>query len=395
MSRVKNLTLFMVGLLFCYVMLIGGDFVLSRYKGTLNQLSNEDGRIIEKKRFQEEDVGYRLLARDAGYLPALYPSLIDDNATLRKIVIERGYGPLGGVPNAETYYCNEGYGLVTYRSDRFGLRNDDAKWDKDIDVIFIGDSFIHGACVDKESTIPQLFEKRTGDNTLNLGLSANNPLHYKTYASLFIPQAKPKKVFMVFYYNDKGAFDSLLHDMYFNKGDAYFAGDSMNVANPKLINEVARIALSTLLKQQEQHEQIEQLEEESQRETGALAFIEKLLNSFNYRKNLPTIRLLLKNRFDDQLTSSSKDALISTKNLCDEVGCEVSVIYIPNSTFWRPDSYAEKYANQLDSLAAELDVKFFDARKVLNNGRGSADYAVKGAHLSPEGYRKVVSLLFQ
>ena len=138
MSRVKNLTLFMVGLLFCYVMLIGGDFVLSRYKGTLNQLSNEDGRIIEKKRFQEEDVGNRLHARDAGYLPALYPSLIDDNATLRKIVIERGYGPLGGVPNAETYYCNEGYGLVTYRSDRFGLRNDDAKWDKDIDVIFIG-----------------------------------------------------------------------------------------------------------------------------------------------------------------------------------------------------------------------------------------------------------------
>ena len=31
--------------------------------------------------------------------------------------------PLGGKPNSKTYFCNEGYGLVKYQSDRFGFRN--------------------------------------------------------------------------------------------------------------------------------------------------------------------------------------------------------------------------------------------------------------------------------
>ena len=37
--------------------------------------------------------------------------------------------PIGSIPLTKSYFCNEGYGLSTYTTDRFGLRNKDKKWE--------------------------------------------------------------------------------------------------------------------------------------------------------------------------------------------------------------------------------------------------------------------------
>ena len=58
--------------------------------------------------------------------------------------------PIGSLPYQDSYYCDEGYGLVTFETDRFGLRNKDEKWDNLFDqsnIFVLGDSFTHGACV--------------------------------------------------------------------------------------------------------------------------------------------------------------------------------------------------------------------------------------------------------
>ena len=71
--------------------------------------------------------------------------------------------PLSGIANKETIFGNENNYLVTYKSDRFGLRNEDKKWDLISEkpyTIFIGDSFVHGACVKDNRTIPYLYEKK-------------------------------------------------------------------------------------------------------------------------------------------------------------------------------------------------------------------------------------------
>ena len=33
--------------------------------------------------------------------------------------------PIGSLPNTNSYLGNEGYGMITYKTDRFGLRNHD------------------------------------------------------------------------------------------------------------------------------------------------------------------------------------------------------------------------------------------------------------------------------
>ena len=62
-----------------------------------------------------------LKARSNGYLPFYTPK--------HTFNIKKGFYPLGGKLNTNTYLCDEGYGLVKYKSDRFGLRNNDKKWD--------------------------------------------------------------------------------------------------------------------------------------------------------------------------------------------------------------------------------------------------------------------------
>jgi hypothetical protein len=357
---------------------MGGDIFLNRYLDRQKFLPAKEAFDIQKQRVQNEDIIYKRQARDNGYWPHMFPVFFDDYAPMKQVVNDIGVALIASAPNKKTYYCNEGYGLITYKSDRFGFRNNDSKWDKDVDVLFIGDSFVQGGCVDYESTIPQLFEQHTGCNTLSLSSDGNNPSHYKTYANLFIPQAKPKAVFMVFYPNDKDPRDSIIHDIYVKKGKPYFFKNELKLAYPQKANELYTKALAA----------------EKRRTTPATNIINKLLRSFNYRKSLPTIRLLISN-LDHNIIGSSRDALVDAKKICDETGCELNVVYIPNSNFWRPDDLADKYADELRAVAAELSISFFDARKVLNNDKGSPDYAPKGIHLSPDGYRKVISLILR
>ena len=48
---------------------------------------------------------------------------------------------LGGIGNRETVLCNEMGSWITYKSDRYGFNNPDALWEKELDLIILGDSY--------------------------------------------------------------------------------------------------------------------------------------------------------------------------------------------------------------------------------------------------------------
>ena len=102
---------------------------------------------IERKRQIDVDYPAKIKSVVNGFFPLYYPE-----ATRKHFLGSRHY-PVGTLPHTQTFYCNEGYGLISYKSDRFGLRNNEEDWDK-IRIrgatFFVGDSFTHGACVEKE-----------------------------------------------------------------------------------------------------------------------------------------------------------------------------------------------------------------------------------------------------
>ena len=130
---------------------------------------------VERQRELEVDYPAKIESAANGFIPLYYPQ-----QTIHYF-LDSKYYPVGTLPNTSTFYCNEGYGLSSFRSDRFGLRNEDLKWDKIRKrgaSFFIGDSFTQGACVENEFTFTELFSDLVEANVLNLGTTSNGPYEY-------------------------------------------------------------------------------------------------------------------------------------------------------------------------------------------------------------------------
>lgn len=84
--------------------------------------------------------------------------------------------PLSGISNKKTILCNENGYWVTYKSDNFGFNNPQNQWENtNKKIILIGDSFIHGACVNPGFDIASNLRKKKL-NVINLGMGGNGPL---------------------------------------------------------------------------------------------------------------------------------------------------------------------------------------------------------------------------
>ena len=110
---------------------------------------------------------------------------------------------LGGFPNQNVTYCDEGFGHIRYKSDRFGFRNSDESWDDidELEVVLIGDSFGAGACVDDEATMRSQFSNKIGP-TISLSMGGNGPAHYYAYTQTFLQKLQPSYAVILFFDND-------------------------------------------------------------------------------------------------------------------------------------------------------------------------------------------------
>ena len=69
------------------------------------------------------------------------------------------------------------------------------------------------------------------------------------------------------------------------------------------------------------------------------------------------------------------------------------VSFIPNSHFYNQDYRAENYGNQLAELTNRLEIPFVDGREFIDREKNSPDFAIKGPHLSPIGYKKMAKAI--
>ncbi len=95
------------------------------------------------------------------------------------LYINKNYSifPLSGVSNSKTINCNENGYFSIYQSDRFGFNNPDKEWDsKNIEYLLVGDSYAHGACVNRPNDISSVLRTLSNKSVLNLGYGGNGPL---------------------------------------------------------------------------------------------------------------------------------------------------------------------------------------------------------------------------
>ncbi len=109
--------------------------------------------------------------------------------------------PLGGIAHKTTVFCQEAEDMITYTSDRYGFRNEDALWDETIDVVVVGDSFVQGACMNEDDHLISAL-RSNWPKTLNLGSFGNGPLANIATISEYALEKKPKYILWFYVAND-------------------------------------------------------------------------------------------------------------------------------------------------------------------------------------------------
>jgi len=380
-------------ILICYLILILCDWVIGKINlGNLNFITEAKKIELELKK---ENLKLKEEAKKKGFNNLYVPSFYDYDGPFFELSKNLNIAPVGSKPNDMAYYCNEGYGLITYKTDRYGLRNQDEKWDKKIETFFIGDSFAHGACVNEKDTIVSKYELYTGKNSLNLASSGNSPSHYSALSNIFIPIFKPKEVFIIFYANDKhAAYDSQLYDLYVSQNLSFFELSNNQI---KLKSNYEKLFIKN------------KKENLAQNFISSKNYFEKkfpyffiAFKSLKYRSSLPSIRKALSltksikiipSTIDFNYGEPSRKAIDITLKHCVKFNCKVTIVYIPASSFWKPQVGEKDFINFLSSYSNLKRINFINTSDIINTEKDSPDYAIKGGHLSPKGYEKVVKYI--
>ncbi len=146
--------------------------------------------------------------RGNSIVPAVYPPMFFNSGI--KVKDDRVMYPLTGISNSETIFCNESGTYATYISDRHGFNNPDSLWENPSGIILIGDSFVHGSCVNYPMTIGgQINTRNPNLRVLSLGVGGTSLISQLAIIREFAPSVKARKFYWFLYEgNDLGELES-------------------------------------------------------------------------------------------------------------------------------------------------------------------------------------------
>ena len=355
--------------------------------------SKENPLDLVEKRVKNEDIVQKINAIEKGISPTFYPDIILNNKS------KPTFFPLGSLPNTKSFLCNEGYGLITYNTDKFGFRNSNKNWEiinKGPNVFLIGDSFMHGSCVNDRYTISSNIAKSMRINTINLGMAGNN--HYN-YNAILMSIIEPilssnkfaNKVVLTFYPNDNTKLDNQTQRL-LNKITPIieFHNEKGIVPNKKYINNQKKFIEDNFPNSTK--ERVFEVKKNIPKWKFKRFPLYSIFSLYPIRNRIGLINLTsIKKEAYASSFSVSEDAISYLKKIC-QSPCKPYVAYIPNSSFWEPIKYAETYKQKLLNISKTNKIKFIDGDLVIDKN-SMEDYAPKGGHLSIEGYRKMASLI--
>ena len=270
--------------------------------------------------------------------------------------------------------CNESGYYNNYISDRFGFNNDDKIFEKkEIHSVFIGDSFLHGACVNnKDNLISNLRSTKffKEKNILNLGYSGNGPLLNLATLREYFPRKKNVKYLFWIYYE----------------------GNDLQELN----NEIKSETLSNYLKNSKYTQNLDNKQEKINNYLSVfLKENKKIDNELNFfsLKNILSIlgadrtRSLIFSKFNInykkniEIINSFKKITREIKTHSKSLKTELVFVYIPSSF----KSEGKNYYEDVSSAIIENKIKFLDLTKtdfIYDKNM----YPKFGAHFNERGY---------
>ncbi len=298
--------------------------------------------------------------------------------------------PLSGKSNSKTIFCNENGYYSIYQSDRYGFNNPDKEWDKkEVEYLLIGDSFVHGACVNRPNDISSKLRKISKKSAISLGYGSNGPI--LEYASLreFFPN-KVKNV-LWFYYegNDVKDLSDELGNNFLKK---YLKDINFSQNLKKKQDLVDNLSIEII-----------DFEKKKAEQNLKKSLNQKKIYSFLKLKNLRSrLNILLPSKrrppTQNQIRPEFREILKLAKELTEKEGSNFYFVYLPTYKRYKKIDNNDKNYNKIKSITNELKIPFIDIhKKVFEKEKNPLKLFPfeMYAHYTIEGNEKIAQTIYK
>jgi hypothetical protein len=256
--------------------------------------------------------------------------------------------------------CNESGHWIRFRSDRFGFNNPDSVWESKPHAVLIGDSYIHGVCVDEGEDVAGALRK-SGWRTINLAVTGNGPLIELATLLEYAKKVKPRLVLWAYYEendlrNLKGEMSSQILLRYLRDESFY---QSLSSKQSAIDNAIGEFVSSSRIKRSAV----------AQQASFALSFLQLgIFSKWLASEDNPLVvnRLNLARDYGTEL-QMLQEILSRAKRETEAWGGKIAFVYIPR---WSRYAYRENEGANLRqevlAIAEKAGMPVFDFHNVLS-----------------------------
>lgn len=293
--------------------------------------------------------------------------------------------PLAGVSNIITPLCNETGKWSIYKSDRFGFNNKDEFWDKKIHYLIIGDSFAHGACVDRNDDFRGKLIKYSNKNAITLGYGGNGPLtafaSYREYNKLVKPNVI---IWMYFELSDLSdlqkeyTYSEILKN-YLNKGYAQNLHKYQNEIDESLSQYLYKKKIYSFIKLQKTRKAIRSLISQKSKMLKEIKNDEK-----NDRKNKTKINIV-----DEKYLELFFDILDKANKEIKSNNQELVFLYLPFLRIDNPSNEINEnyyFKKEILNKLNYMKIKYIDIEEMVIKKMKDPTYNLIGVHFNENIY---------
>ena len=296
--------------------------------------------------------------------------------------------PLSGLSNIKSILCNENGYYSSYLSDRYGFNNPDKEWDKkSIDYLVLGDSFAHGACVNRPNDISSVLRSLSKKNVLNLGISGNGPL--TEYATLREYKHTNVKNIIWIYFEGYDLADLINEKKNFILMN--YIKDENFSQNLRNRNDIKDQIVEKITKK-EYNRIVEKYNDDNKLKYKILKFIR-----LDKTKKVIFVNQIVSEEINEKVFKDFKDIMALTKIEADKMKSKLYFVYLPE--FLRlSENYSNKNYYKVLKIVNDLDIPVIDLKKsLLDKEKNPFDLYPFGmnAHFNVKGYRKSSQIILK
>ena len=294
--------------------------------------------------------------------------------------------PLSGISNIETIHCNENGYYSIYKSDRYGFNNPDKEWDSDIiEYLLVGDSFAHGACVNRPNDIASVLRNLSNKNVLNLGYTANGPLiQYATLKEYL--SSKIKKIVWIYYAGNDLSDLKIEHKNFILR--KYLNDDNFFQDLKSKQNEIDKINNKTLKNKANSY--LNNLKKDSQIKYKILKFIRLNKTKDKVRK------IFSKKEYQVVKDDVFYEILKKAKQLAQNNNSKFYFVYLPNFNRYQDENYSFEEEEKITQLVKKLDIPMINIHELLFKNKDQLEFYPFRIyrHYTVKGYEEVSRTIY-